>query len=133
MATGYAISLLTGSEYGWKDAAVDAAAGAVGAGIASKLTKLRAASRGASAIASDAGAAASKGSKVDDIVDSVGELADEVKIGRTAKNSGDFVNIRFKDGTVVNVRVETHRPWGRHGNVDIWEPGKDVVKKHIKP
>jgi RHS repeat-associated protein len=39
--TGYAIAKLTGDEcYGWKDALEDAAFGAAGAGIVSKLTKL---------------------------------------------------------------------------------------------
>lgn len=36
VATGWAIAALTGSDYGWKDAAADAALGAVGAGLASK-------------------------------------------------------------------------------------------------
>lgn len=40
VAMGYGIAWLTGSDYTWKDAAVDAALGAAGAGLAGKLGKL---------------------------------------------------------------------------------------------
>ncbi len=40
VATGYIISKLTGSCYTWKDAAIDATSGAIGAGLLSKLNKL---------------------------------------------------------------------------------------------
>jgi RHS repeat-associated protein len=40
VATGYALSQLTGQCYGWKDVLLDAATGATGAGIASKLNML---------------------------------------------------------------------------------------------
>jgi RHS repeat-associated protein len=41
VALGYGISLLTGESYSWKQVAVDAAMGAVGAGVVNKLSKLR--------------------------------------------------------------------------------------------
>ncbi len=41
VALGYGISVLTGEEYSWKEAVTDAALGAVGAGIVSKLNKVR--------------------------------------------------------------------------------------------
>lgn len=40
MATGYAIAKLTGADYDVKDALIDAALGAAGAGIVSKLDKI---------------------------------------------------------------------------------------------
>lgn len=68
-----------------------------------------------------------------EIVEAVARNADEVKIGRTAKDAGDFVNIKFKDGTVANIRVESHPPTGLHGNVQIWREGEEVINKHILP
>ncbi len=47
VVTGFAIAKLTGSEYTLRDAATDAALGAVGAGLTSKLGKLRAIGRAA--------------------------------------------------------------------------------------
>ena len=41
VAEGFVIAKLTGQEYGWKDAAVDAALGAVGVGLVDKLNDLR--------------------------------------------------------------------------------------------
>jgi hypothetical protein len=43
---GFAVATLTGSDYTWKDAAVDAALGAVGAGLVDKLNDLRKANKG---------------------------------------------------------------------------------------
>jgi hypothetical protein len=43
---GFAVAKLTGSDYTWKDAAVDAALGAVGAGLVDKLNDLRKADNG---------------------------------------------------------------------------------------
>jgi hypothetical protein len=40
VATGWAIAKLVGADYGWKDAAVDAALGAVGAGLIDKLADI---------------------------------------------------------------------------------------------
>ena len=71
--------------------------------------------------------------KANDVADAVLKIAKEVKIGRTAKNAGDFVNIDFGDGTIVNIRVETHPPHGLHGNVQVWRPGEDPVNTHVYP
>ena len=46
VAEGFLIAKLTGQDYTWKDAAVDAALGAVGAGLIEKLNDLRKAERG---------------------------------------------------------------------------------------
>ena len=46
VAEGFLIAKLTGQEYTWKDAAVDAALGAAGAGLIEKLNDLRKAERG---------------------------------------------------------------------------------------
>jgi hypothetical protein len=43
---GFAVARLTGSDYTWKDAAVDATLGAVGAGLVDKLNDLRKADKG---------------------------------------------------------------------------------------
>jgi len=89
---------------------------------------------GAGGAAEGGGMAAARGSSVNSrIINSVVDLGAEVKIGRTAKSAGEFVNIKFKDGTVVNFRVETHDPFGFHGNVDIWRPGQNPIKKHLFP
>jgi len=40
VATGWAIAKLTGQEYGWRDAAIDAGTGAAGTGIISKIRQL---------------------------------------------------------------------------------------------
>lgn len=61
------------------------------------------------------------------------QTADEVTVGRTARDAGDSVNIKFKDGTVAYIRVENHPPRGRHANVQVWKPGEDAVNKHIDP
>jgi len=89
---------------------------------------------GAGGAAEGGGMAAARGSSVNSrIINAVVDLGAEVKIGRTAKSAGEFVNIKFKDGTVVNFRVETHDPFGFHGNVDIWRPGQNPIKKHLFP
>jgi RHS repeat-associated protein len=49
VAEGFILAKLLGQEYTWKDAAVDAALGAVGAGLADKLYELSKAARGAEA------------------------------------------------------------------------------------
>src|SRR5262249_19750297 len=46
VAEGFLIAKLTGQDYTWKDAAVDATLGAVGAGLIEKLNDLRKAERG---------------------------------------------------------------------------------------
>jgi len=81
-----------------------------------------------------AGAEASAATgRVQEIVEGVAKNAEEIKIGRTAKDAGDYVNIKFKDGTVTNIRVETHPPAGLHGNVQVWKEGEEVMNKHIYP
>jgi RHS repeat-associated protein len=57
VVTGYALARLTGSEYDLKDAAVDFALGAAGAGIVSKLDKINDARRAARAASAGAQAA----------------------------------------------------------------------------
>jgi hypothetical protein len=74
-----------------------------------------------------------RAASVDDVVESIVRQADEVTVGRTAKDAGDFVNIKFKDKSVLNVRVESHPPRGKHGNVQYWERGKELYNKHVDP
>ncbi len=50
VVTGYALAAVTGADYDWKDAAVDAALGAAGVGIVSKLDKLNDLRRASSAL-----------------------------------------------------------------------------------
>lgn len=80
--------------------------------------------------------------KIDEIVESVLKLTDDVRVHPTAKTlfpdgsvrpAGEGVNINFGDGTVANIRVETHAPHGKHGNIDVWKNGEKVVEKHVKP
>jgi hypothetical protein len=81
-------------------------------------------------------------SKIDDIVESVFKLTSDVRVHPTAKTmfpdgtvrpAGEGVNINFGDGTVANIRVEAHPPYGTHGNVEVWKNGEKVVDKHRTP
>ena len=52
---GYGMSVITGEEYSWKDATIDAIAGATGAGLLSKLGKLATLGKVVTAIGGDVG------------------------------------------------------------------------------
>lgn len=67
-----------------------------------------------------------------------GEVADAViNSGASVKphptKTGEGAAIDFHDGTVIDVRVENHPPYGPHGNVQRWEHGKEVENKHVLP
>lgn len=111
------VAILSGTGVGdAEDAVASAKAGRWGAAIASGFA------------ASPGG----KGLKVAKVVEGILSQAKKVSTGRTAKNAGDFVNIWFKDGSILNVRVENHPPLGRHGNVEYWdENGVRKIYRHI--
>ncbi len=73
------------------------------------------------------------GATTDDLVEAMVQGAEEITVGRTAKEAGDFVHIRVMDGTVANIRVESHPPRGVHGNVQVWKHGEEVMHKHVEP
>ncbi len=65
----------------------------------------------------------------EDIVASVRASGARVKPHPT--NTGQGVAIDFGDGTVIDIRVETHG--GLHGNVQRWVNGKEVSNTHVRP
>lgn len=67
--------------------------------------------------------------RVDEVVDGVRALGARVKPHPT--RTGQGVAIDFGDGTVIDVRVETHG--GLHGNVQRFENGKEVSNTHVRP
>jgi hypothetical protein len=70
-------------------------------------------------------------STVSRVVDAVQESGAEVKVHPTT--GGEGVAIDFKDGTKIDVRVETDQAHGYHGNVQRWENGKQVQNTHVYP
>ena len=67
--------------------------------------------------------------KIDEVVDGVRALRGKVKPHPT--RTGEGVAIDFGDGTIVDIRVETHG--GLHGNVQRFERGKEVSNTHVRP
>jgi hypothetical protein len=67
-----------------------------------------------------------------DIVESVAARAAKVSFGRTARNAGEYVNVIFDNGMVMNIRLETHPPLGLHGNLEVWQNGVRLFNKHIR-
>jgi hypothetical protein len=66
-----------------------------------------------------------------DIVGAVNDLGGKATPHPT--KTGEGVVIDFGDGTKIDVRVENHPPLGHHGNVQVWEGGKEVGNSHVTP
>jgi RHS repeat-associated protein len=133
VATGFLIAKLTGADYGLKDAAVDAALGAVGGGIVSKLDKLNDLRKAAGA--ADDVVDATRGGKR--VVEDVVERAAPGRDGGQSRHINEKVNAKTnsvthqveRNGEIIHQHT-THV--GKHGTQrrfpDEWT-GKKTIDK----
>ena len=74
--------------------------------------------------------------EVEKVVEAIKSIGAKVKVHPTKAGKGAAID--FGDGTVVDIRVETHplSPGGPpklHGNVETFQHGKQKSNKHIDP
>ncbi len=121
---GFAIAKLTGQDYGWKDAAVDAALGAVGAGLADKLNDIRKAAKGIDR--------AADGSKASGVVYRRTDLkTGEQYIGRS-RNEATYLNRQARHDWALGTKHK-YEVIGRADGNNLRVAEESAIRKHGGP